>query len=429
MVRSATRFNKYVHLTRQAARAARSAGQRVSRLAMQYGARGMFGAAGAKIGQKAVDYAASNAYKKLSAKPKSRGYGAGRSGGFLKSKRKVTKKSFKKTAGYTFTGEYGGVGTSANVGTIGHTTMPIGPVMRVVWGAVIKQLLEKAGVQIDTTTIALDGRGLSTTDSFRLVYQTSADAVQTVSTTTYVAAQTLANLADYFGDAGRPWVATSTNADQIRFISIQLVVGVGAARFIRSSFIRLDECRLSLSSKSALKIQNRTVVGAGDDEADVNNQPIFGKSYSGKGTGADWRDAYPGCWQGSIVTGVMSGDDGTVGTMVDIPDPTTFKNVTKSGKMKLEPGELKTSVLNSRVSIDFNKFWSIIYPMGVGITLRIRKDIGDYRFFIYEKMLDTGAVYNMVLAFEHNIDMFCSIKQSYRPSTVKYYEESKNLTY
>jgi len=358
--------------------------------------------------------------------------GPGKTAGFLYTRKRVTKKARQKAAGFNFTGEYGGIGTSANVGVIGHVSMPIAPLMIAVWGAVIKKLLEKAGLQMDnmTDTLVYAG-GLNVNDTIVVGYQVN-EASSEVSTVVPIAAATsLGDLAAYCGNGARGWISNTSVADQTRFLYVQLNLSTaaGVPRTVAPCVIRLDEMMCMINSKSALKLQNRTVVGAGDDEADVNSQPIYGKSYAGLGQGSNWRDVFPATFQGSQATGIISGDDGTWSSLKEPPELGNMKNVKRSGKIKLDSGEIKTSVLVSKRHIKFNDLFALLYPIGVGITAFVRKPIGEYRFFAYEKMLDTGAVYNIVLAFEHNLDIEVSVRTNNLPHTLKYYEETKNLTY
>lgn len=355
--------------------------------------------------------------------------GPGRSGGFYKTRRKVTRKSVKKVSGYTFTGEYGGIGTSPNVGVIGHISAPIATVKRTAWGAVTKMLMEKAGVPLvksgSVLTEVLPGDVLS------VQYQVNETIASTQQSYTFVGAETLEDVIDWLTDSARSYFPNTSVADQIRFTNIIFapIAVDGFVRALHSVTICLDRVTIKMQTKSSLKLQNRTIVATGDDDNDVNNQPIYGKGYSGPGTAAEWREVYPASFAGHGTYGIITGDDETAPSLEDIPDPATFKWVTRTGKMKLEPGEIRTSVLSSNMRVDFNSLMRTIQPNGFNITDKVRKKLGKYRFFIYEKMLDTGAEYNIVLAFEHNINFFTTMSEGRRPVMIKEFSEEKNLVF
>jgi len=347
---------------------------------------------------------------------------------------KVSKSLVKKMSGFKLTGEYGGIGTSANVGYIGHVSMPLDIVNRVMWGTVLKQLLEKGGSTFQSPIQALDDSsygGLDVGDAIDVIYSPFVGAAVATETYSYSSADTLQDIIVWATDPARPFNSNNAAAGQPIFYSLLLQVDTGVApRFIHGTSIRLDRLQISITSKSTLKMQNRTVVTAGDDEDDVNNQPLYGKGYFGKGLGTEWAGIASATFVASQVTGIFAGDDGSQPLLEDIPDPTTFKNVQRSAKLKLESGELKTSTINSHSSMSFNDLHSMMYPNGFGVAAVIKRKIGDYKLYIYEKMLDTGATYNIVFGFEHNLDMFgkCHIKQP-RPTMLKFFEQTKNLTY
>jgi len=359
--------------------------------------------------------------------------GPGRSGGFLKTKSRVSKKSTTMSKGYCFSGEYGGIGTSANVGVIGHCTVPIDTLGRVTWGCAIKKLLEKSGLDFDKTSTAIIG--MEPNDIIVLSWQKDVESIIFTDDYTATGSESLEDVTAWFNGHTRTWVDDGTVSDQVRFINLTFEpwVDTAAAPYARrghSALLRLEDTYIHFKSDSNLKIQNRTVVSSGDDEADVNNQPLFGKGYSGPGTGAQWRDVYPASFVAHSGYGLITGDDGTMTGLEDVQDPNTFKGVTRTGKMKLEPGEIKTSRLSSTMRRSFNDMIHATYPTGTDLTAFLLRKLGNYRFFVYEKMLDTGAAYDIVMAFEHAIN--CSALASERAkkiATVKEFQETKNLTF
>jgi len=188
----------------------------------------------------------------------------------------------------------------------------------------------------------------------------------------------------------------------------------------------LKDVILHFYSKSTLKVQNRTLTKSADNESDdVDNVPLYGKSYYGygNGTGAINKNAS----YGGNASRDFIGDE-KYGTIAKVPQelwyqeppgPEVFEKVKSFGKVMLVPGDIKTSTLTTRKNITLQQFARQIFTREVAPAANAhhRHYMGTYRFMIIEKMINAvvGSAENEIaLAYETNLNIGCyaTIKKS-----------------
>lgn len=201
---------------------------------------------------------------------------------------------------------------------------------------------------------------------------------------------------------------------------------------IRRALLDLTKARVHLYSKSALKIQNRTINVAGNVEADdVDNVPLYGKSYQGKGNNcyfhlsdAPLQVIKP---NGQTVDSTMFAVPTTVikypvftykhqvGTFQAEPQgKAQFSKVSTVGKAHLDPAQIKTDVLVFRKSYNLNTLIrsKLNYFPPENATPDDTISIGKFRFFTLEKMIQavaTVAASSITVAFEQDVKYGCMI--------------------
>lgn len=354
-------------------------------------------------------------------------HGPGSAKGFISTKKKVRRpRPSNPYQGFTHTHEIGGTGSSADIGFVGHATFPGYWTKYCAWGAVFKKLLEQAGCKFTTLTDTWADLGLVAGDVFELDYQLTPTSTPTNYLYTVVVTQGLANLLYTWNLNTNAFNDAATYPDQIRFTSVRFKP-VASYQELRPAYIDLDLALVNCASKSALKIQNRTVVNAADDEVDVNNQPIYGRGYSGKGQGAEWINTDGSSFVSNTLYGIMYGDSGTYTKLKVLPKPQEFKGVSRTGKMTCDPGDIKTSKLNDSFTMNFNKLMSVCDK--VGAAAYHKKPFGSFRFWVYEKVIDTGAAVDIILAFESTWDVACQLVTRQRLTPLNESGENKNLSY
>lgn len=200
---------------------------------------------------------------------------------------------------------------------------------------------------------------------------------------------------------------------------------------LSQTVIRLEGTYVKFYCKMDLKMQNRTVTVAADNESDdVNNAPLYGKSYYGPGVGTRFKVAT--ITQGlsaNVNTGIIGNVGANLGAFSSEPlDYQNFANVHKTGKIHLDGGQLKTSQLVKSFTMQFGNMFNVVNRQlsdvgsttAVGDRSYVPSKIANYRLFAVEKMMDAnpaGSLTNVLLAFEHNVRMSAVIKTYPQNST------------
>lgn len=176
--------------------------------------------------------------------------------------------------------------------------------------------------------------------------------------------------------------------------------------------IDLSHAKINLYCKSALKVQNRTVNASGNvDSDDVDNVPIYGKSYTGYGNFATHRtgqgsmdylapadvEAFPSPIFGATINMIKScvikkqiagGGWGSGSPLVEPMGKSQFAHVRGVTKAKLEPGEIKTNILVYSKSCNLNKLWDFAES---DVSADSITNLGKFWFAHFEKMLQAVA--------------------------------------
>jgi len=368
-------------------------------------------------------------------------HGPGKSGGFVRKPRRRVSKMVR--GGINYTGEFGGLKTDADMAIIGHSCMPNSPVTRMIWLAVLKKVLSMAGRDVNDTTTAefayvAAGVAAGDRDRIKITFITQPGAAFNTETYGITNTDTLGDVVTWLCASSRAWNTQNAvpSASECEVRSLEYIPagffpsGTVQGSYYRYVKIKLFETSVTLTSKSTFKMQNRTVVTAGDEETAVNNVPINGKSYEGRGNGATWVDVlkYPtATFYGSYNGGIIS----QASIAVDLKEPppmSEFKGVKAMGKIKLEPGEIKTSVLQHREAHTVSRWCKILSVNNIGPITHHNTTQGRFRFFCIEKMLDPTGSTNIQTAFEHNLAMTAMAKINPVQSTVQIYEAVRNLT-
>lgn len=342
-----------------------------------------------------------------------------RSAGFFrkgKSVKKIRRTRVAKVSngGVELTAEYGGTYSNTNCQFIGHITHPVANVLRMAWAAIVKELLFKAGWTLaswdeplnlleDTQIIVTYKIGSNFVPAQAKPFQATGAFISFNDLVSYFALPTGNNPGS---GTTCPWADPSNESRDWQFTRIQfLTTTTNIDTIFHPAFLDLNECMISTYTKSTLKMQNRSVTVALDNEADdVNNVPVHGKSYSGSGTGAFY-SYIPGTtasFYGASGTGVIDTVGVSSNGTEEPPQPWHFNKIKNCAKVKLDPGELKTSTLIHKQNINFSRLFNMINPWSTTFSKPIRQ-LGKYRFFAWEKILDCQASIPVSISFEHNI--------------------------
>jgi hypothetical protein len=360
-----------------------------------------------------------------------------RSRGFTRRGRKYrkTKRNTMSRKGVTLAFECGGTCNAKRCAYVGHYTTPGKIVRKMFWRSLLKRLFEK--VYSYSPNNLLLPITLQPLDNVELRYRRNTNsgafeviAYQATVTPGSGVENSIDTVAAYFADDGLP-INNSSKDTSLELVDLSFYPSTAQGTRCR---IRLLDAVVHLYSKSTLKLQNRTINALGTEADEVDNVPIYGKSYAGSGAGATWKGD-------AVVTNANGADfvaDKNFGVILEAvnttgynglqepPLPGDFSHVQKSGKVRLDPGDIKTSSLSSNNKMDLNKFYRRVANIDAA-SQYVKTDLGQYRFFAMEKMIDsfqTADQPSIIVAYEHNIRMQMTVSEKYTTNTVQLFESA-----
>lgn len=349
-----------------------------------------------------------------------------RSGGFLskgsrKTYRTYRKRNFASRKGILATFETGGIAADSDCVYVGHCTCPPNRMRQMMMHALVKAVFAPLGIYPNAIDqpIALVDAG----DTFNLQYKANSEIATAPANLTYTLTGTNSPediVAWFLADA--TFIAFT---NQVMFLSVAYTPTI--APELKYHRVILNNAKLVISSKSAFKIQNRTV----DDIADVNrndvdNVPLYGKSYSGSGNGVQYVLEYTAerpfiCHN---LYGIISKPAAAGGSIEEPPIPQHFKGVSKSGKVKLDPGQVKTNSLYYKATIPFYKLLPALFGDITNPTYK-KTYVGKFTFFALERMIHAEeATQDLNCAYEHNLEMSAFIIGGYPQPTARIFEQN-----
>ncbi|ALE29568.1 putative capsid protein [Lake Sarah-associated circular virus-1] len=382
--------SKYVKLAARVAPYAAIAGRQLVRYA----------------GNRAKDYV----YGKSSSKPKSRisppkakanfGFrGTGKLGGFVGRGKRVRKTKFSQAQRY---GVYQQVEiyksvTGSQTLAVGHATNPVKVVFGSVAHALLKKFVERDAICFsDWNTVVVGNTKYPTGAKFYISYRdTDAGTMADSLVITIGGATTFEDIALAI------YTTISTLSSKY---SMQLMYAVTGAGLLLTT-LYLNTAFVKLHTKSALKFQNITIdTGASTEQDDVRNQPLNGKAYEGKGTGADvyWIGAGAAS---NLVCDTAYGVLGVSDPVEDIPQPKVVQRASKFSKVRIDAGAIKTSVLTTNHKIRMSDLVSMLNSGVEGYNR-----MGKFRIFILERLIggNFGSA-TMQVRIEHQLDQSATV--------------------
>lgn len=329
------------------------------------------------------------------------------SGGHIKRGMSVKGKKFRKRykkqrsifqRGVFETYEDGGTLISKYNRFIGHASIPRTHAIKALFRALVKSIVNYAG-----TTIANfeEGAYFNAGDLFILRYRTAVDAPLLNISHAFALGNTYEDIATSLFNAW--FVAAGIDSTNVVFESMEIN---STTRVIQ---IPLRNADIEFYFKGSLKIQNRTTETVEDDEADdVNNVPLYGKTYSGPGTGmmiagGSGTSASTTNLIANIDSGLIS-LDGDQSWSREPPLPFTLVRAHRMGKVRIEPGKIKTSTLLSKGRMNLTKYYRMVWS--TSNTVYPQTFFGKYEIMSLEKIMEAApsdaGIVPMDIAFEIN---------------------------
>lgn len=301
---------------------------------------------------------------------------------------------------------------------IGHHSMPTLEIAKQVVYAMFKSLMNHAGIHFSSFDESRLG-SIPDNSIIGIEYRLTPTAALAAAsfTVTVGAVQTFREVADGF------WLVFYNNfiigANMTQWTNFyKFYFNTGAQN---ADQLMLQNAQIDILTKSALKMQNRSINTVDDDESgDVNNVPLIGRSYQFKGNLMTPNDSNASnSITGAMlptndVTGFIQYGAGSTNVLAEPPPPYYFTGSPKSLKIRLQPGQIKTSVVSEKKVMNFNVFWRAINAAyRGGITGNPYTTLGKSRLFALERTIArmTGEVQpGIVVATELDMKYWIKIR-------------------
>jgi len=235
--------------------------------------------------------------------------------------------------------------------------------------AMMRRLLEKAGCRIrghnDAIMTPNAGNVSSTGYLVRMVKINLLTGVQVTHDFTILAATTFKALCEDYRNEFEQYATghgelNNQNVDEL--FNLLLLFGNSESQDVRAELL-FNETFIDFYGKSELKIQNRTkATGGSEDAENVNNNPLQGRTYIFKGVPKPKANGYivGGANSGTFgferllfnnAISVFGGNSGGMDpNFKEPPSPKLFWNCFKAGKIRLDPGQIKSFIVTERHS-------------------------------------------------------------------------------
>lgn len=341
-------------------------------------------------------------------------------------------------------------GTAGEIAYVGHS-FPIYTMKENAWWAVLRHLFIKAGLKVENLygAISMAEIGARNGDVITLRYRPTGTTAP-LSTAAYTVVTT-----DNFNVCLNTFAGlVGADTTTAQFVDIDYVPNVVITSPNNKAIVRLENLTLHFNVKCDLKLQNQTTAVSADNEADdVNNVPLYGRTVEGPGMGPQLK-GYIASTTAGIATNLSWLGHQNTGVIIALPnsgsnidpglrEPLDYQRwdpVKKIGKIHLDPGQIKTSVIKKEFAIKFTTFMNMVNPaLGDALTVpptpgskkTVNGRICQYRMFALEKMLDapTSALRTSILVnYEHNIKIMTMVKEKRLNSTLPRYLKTFNGT-
>lgn len=360
-----------------------------------------------------------NVKQKLIKKRPQINYFTGRSGRNFKRAKRRSLKTFGR--GSSFFYEFQGVATNSSNQqypvVIGHSTTYV-RLLSVYAYAVTQLLFKRAGINIVNWRDILTAHGISPTTTrllrFQWNYSLSEEGASTSNSFDQGVSGTYKDVADNF--YSQLIAAVTKTTDNVAKFTINYVEmyyyiddAINGSGNMQNFRLNGADIILDICMKSVLKLQNRTnstteVDHLDDSALNIDRNPLVGRSYDSIGNGFKPRSSrtvggshkFTGDVTNGVISVVLPADtnpDVIDDNYIKPPPPNQFANCKKFAAVRLNPGQIRTSVLMYKKKMTSTSFFRMMVDM-----IKFSGDseapfvyLGKSRLFFFEKVLNTGV--------------------------------------
>lgn len=340
--------------------------------------------------------------------------------------------------GCTLQREVGNVVTDSDCVYIGHG-IPTQELHSMVWRAILKQLFEQAGIQIQSfdKDVVIDSADTATTHTLRLSYYKDVEAQTWISIviSPIAAGSTITNIATQLITAVSANFTTNlADGDKPKFTHLRYIQ-TNTARPTENEYIAgiyLEHYNVVVDHKSHLKFQNITPAGnaAALDEDRYNAQNVESVTLTGK---AYKRDQWANCFEITRKTTGAGSSSGLLanqltGIIVNTyaglqvsgeetfskPPPAWMLGCKKQEKVTVNPGKIFRDTILFSTKISLNKLMGLICDLVKTNDYGKEVEFGISHVFALEKMLDMRLVGDSNITLGYEIDYTLKVNGYYK---------------
>jgi len=288
--------------------------------------------------------------------------------------------------------------------------------------ALVRKLLDKANIRVKSTTQIIPGITLVDSSFWRFSMVSQIDVSGTLSTTNYdtstgdtvasVAAGFYSILSRYSSGFLSTVGVSGNNDNLLEPIKFQLYErGIASESFHIVCELDMKEENIDLKTVTKLKIQNRTKASSGSGDAeDVSATPIVGRVYQfsdvprSKVESTHYQYNRISFLNG--ITLIRAAEMTAVGpsgaTTKEPPLPSEFYNCRKSAVVRLQPGEIKESVVVHSKKMNYLLFLKKMRMQFSQTGFDTNYVFGPCEMYAFEDVINVNASELINLAYEKN---------------------------
>lgn len=321
-------------------------------------------------------------------------------------------------------------GTAANpyqAVMIGHSTVTVDIITQVLGMALAKFIAAKLGMDLLTFDTVIRGAATHRAFYWNILWKGSPlNAAYDALPYTYTPVATSSTWNDFVGSFQAWFVATACQYPNMQVCELQIWRdAVGTTPVVGYEQIGkydLSRAKFYYYAKSALKVQNRTITSTNDDEA-VDNVPLYGKTYEGSGNYFQHLHTTFATAKSVAKAGCKAEGFQNPAAFCEPQNKKQLKHVKKVGKAHLDPGNIRTSVLQYAQRFNLGALAKAIAIYAISDAGHV-VNIGNYRFVHLEKMIQSESTTDVkAIKCHYEVDlkvggMFTCPKTSVTPMTV-----------
>ena len=292
--------------------------------------------------------------------------------------------------------------------------------------AMLRKLFMKHGMDIPDATVSIIDNLAVSGFNMLILYTDSEGNFSNPGAYTFVNGETLGTLATNSGIKGSIENYAKASSDKI----VNRIVLRAGETVLAQLVLKYESVVIEMEGKITLQNRTKGALASTSESDTVDNQPLKGYQYYFKKqnprtkmepTAADgdkWVEFNYGNLGGIKL--ISSGGSNIDPVMQEPPSPNFFQNCSKSSKVRLEPGSIKTGYVSNKITKNYEDFIRNLAWYNGGNVYRTQR-IADTVLFAFEETLNSNSSNLITLTYETEQRCGAFFKTTGVPSIKKSY--------